>query len=183
MAPIEQYRIANREDEIALARSAAPPSIAAGAEVLVLGKRGFETAVEGKNGFVCIVERSWAAGFADAEFWNPKVRAPNCFNTAARAVLSQYLKRTEWVLAGASKQQMIDRTKASLADKTFMASEPGAMCYMLSAQGYLSDRDSHNLQGSPINAFEGDDLDPITVFLIPVRNWSDGTPAPDHHGK
>ena len=203
MAPIEQYRIANRDDEIALARSAAPPSIAADAEVLVLGSHGFETAAKGKNGFVCIVERSWADGFNDAEFWSPKVRSPNCFNAlAARAVLPQYLKRTEWVLAGASKQEMIARTKAALADKTFIAPEPGAMCYMLSAQGHLNDHDGHwmphvmiyvprakaslwgaNLAASPVIALEGDDLDPVTVFLIPVRNWSDGTLAPDHHAK
>jgi hypothetical protein len=50
------------------------------AEVLVLGKHGYETGVRGRNGFVCFVERSWAAGFGDAEFWNPKLRAPNCFN-------------------------------------------------------------------------------------------------------
>lgn len=200
MAPIEQYRIANRDDEIALARSAAPPSISADAEVLVLGGRGFETAVKGKNGFVCIVERSWADGFDDAEFWNPKVRSPNCFNAPARAVLSQYLKRTEWVLAGVSKQEMIKRTRAALADKTFVDPEPGAMCYMLSAQGHLNDHDGHwmphvmiyvphapaalwgaNLKGSPVVALEGDDLDPVTVYLIPVSHWSDGTPAPDHH--
>ncbi len=203
MAPIEQYRMANRDDEIALARSAAPASISADAEVLVFGSRGFETAVKGRNGFVCIVERSWAAGFSDVEFWNPKVRAANCFNaSAARAVLPQFLQRTQWVLAGASKQQMIDRTKAALADKTFVDPEPGAMCYMMSAQSHLSDRDQHwmphvmiyvprakatswgaNLKDSPISAFEGDALDPVSVFLIPVRNWSDGTPAPDHHGK
>src|SRR5215471_9160224 len=57
IAPVEQYRIANRDEEIALARSAAPPSISADAQVLVLGNRGFEIAVKGKNGFVCIVER------------------------------------------------------------------------------------------------------------------------------
>ena len=203
MAPVEQYRIANRDEEIALARSAAPPSISADAEVLVLGSRGFETAVKGKNGFVCIVELSWSAGFADAEFWNPKVRSPNCFNAlAARAVLPQFLKRTEWALAGASKQEMIERTKAALADKTFIAPEPGAMCYMLSKQGHLNDHDGHwmphvmiyvphaaaslwgaNLAASPIAALEGDDLDPVTVYLIPVRKWSDGTSAPDHHTK
>lgn len=202
MAPVEQYRIANRGDEISLARSAAPPSISADAEVLVLGSHGFETAVKGKNGFVCIVERSWSAGFADAEFWNPKVRAPICFNaSAAHSVLPEFLKRTEWVLAGASKQEMRDRIKAAHTDKTFMAPDPGSMCYMMSAQAYLADKGIHwmphvmffvlratasswgaNLAGSPISAFEGDDLDPVTVFLVPVRNWSDGTPAPDHHG-
>ncbi len=203
VAPVEQYLMANRDEEIALARSAAPPSISADAEVLVLGAHGFETAVKGKNGFACVVERSWAAGFDDPEFWNPKVRSPNCFNApAARAVLPQFLKRTEWVLAGASKEEMIQRTKTALADKTFVSPEPGAMCYMMSPQGHLSDRDGHwmphvmiyvpgakaslwgaNLAGSPIVAFEGDDLDPVTVYLIPVRQWSNGTAAPDHHGK
>jgi hypothetical protein len=85
MAPAEQYRITNREDEITLARSAAPPSISGDAEVLVLGSHGYETAVKGKNGFVCFVERSWAAGFDDPEFWNPKLRAPNCSTRQPRA--------------------------------------------------------------------------------------------------
>jgi len=102
MAPADQYLMANREDEIALARSAAPPSISRDAQVLVLGGHGYETAAKGKNGFVCFVERSWAASFDDPQFWNPKLRAPNCFNPpAARTQLAQYLQRTEWVLAGA----------------------------------------------------------------------------------
>ena len=48
MAPIDQYLIADRNAEIAMARSAAPPSISADAEVMVLGSRGYETAVKGK---------------------------------------------------------------------------------------------------------------------------------------
>src|SRR5262249_6255961 len=70
MAPVADYRIGDVQTEIALARSAAPPSISADADVLVLGDRGYRTAAKGKNGFVCFVERSWAAGFDDAEFWN-----------------------------------------------------------------------------------------------------------------
>src|SRR5215469_12021806 len=120
MAPVEQCRIADQQDEIALARSAAPPSISADAEVLVLGKQGYETAVKGKNGFVCFVERSWAAGFDDKEFWNPKLRAPNCFNPpAVRTVLPQYLKRTEWVLAGDSKARLVDLSRAAYAQHRF----------------------------------------------------------------
>jgi hypothetical protein len=140
MAPVEQYRIANREDEIALARSAAPPSISGDAEVLVLGSHGYETAVKGKNGFVCFVQRSWAAGFDDPVFWNPKIRGPNCFNPpAARTELPQNLKRTEWVLAGATRQQMIERTKAAVASHDFKAPEAGAFSFMLSKNGYLGD--------------------------------------------
>ena len=140
IASTEQYRIAEKQDEISLARSAAPPSISADADVLVLGKQGYEIAVRGSNGFVCFVERSWAAGFDDAEFWNPKIRAPNCFNPpAARSVLPQYLKRTEWALAHATKQEMIERTRADFASHQFTTPETGSFSFMLSNQGYLND--------------------------------------------
>ena len=62
MAPLDQYLIADQAAEIALARSGAPASIGNDAEVMVLDRSGFKTAVEGKNGFVCVVERGWGAG-------------------------------------------------------------------------------------------------------------------------
>jgi len=197
MAPIAQYRIAARDDEIALARSAAPPSISADAEVLVLGDRGYETAVKGKNGFVCFVERSWAAGFDDPEFWNPKTRAPNCFNApAARTELPQYLMRTEWVLAGASMQEMKAKTRSAIASHEFKSPEPGALSFMLSKNGYVSDDAAGpwfphvmffvphgqaaawgaGLEGSPILGKESSDIE-STVLFVPVRRWSDGSPA------
>jgi len=200
MAPIEQYRAKSVTDEIALARSAAPPSISSDAEVLVFGSRGYETAVKGKNGFVCFVERSWASGFDQPEFWNPKLRAPNCYNAAAaRSELPQYLKRTEWVLAGASKEQMVEKTRAAIADHSFKSSEPGALAFMLSKDGYLGDEAggpwlphvmlfvSHGqaaawgagLEASPIIVLPGSESEiGSTVLLIPVRRWSDGSPAP-----
>jgi hypothetical protein len=196
MAPLELYRSESQEAEIAFARSAAPPSIANDAEVLTLGAHGYDVAVKGKNGFVCIVERAWANDFDSSDFWNPKVRAPNCFNAAAsRSVLPTYLKRTEWVLAGVSKAEMIHRTKAAIAAKQIKEPEPGAMCYMMSKRGYLGDdvgghwhphlmfflpRTSPstwgaNSKGSPLLASTGA-LEPVTVFLLPVSSWSDGTP-------
>src|SRR5580692_8801136 len=88
MAPLEQYLIADRNEEIKLARSAAPDSISGDAEVLVLGRHGYETAVKGKNGFVCVVERSWMSPFDFLQFWNPKMRGPICFNPpAVRSIL------------------------------------------------------------------------------------------------
>jgi len=198
MAAAQQYRIANRDDEIALARSAAPPSISATARVLVLGSRGYETAAEGTNGFVCFIQRSWAANFADPEFWNPKILSPNCFNPqAARSELPQYLKRTEWVLAGASKQQLIEKTRAAFANHTFTFPEAGAFSFMLSKSSYVNDAVAGpwlphvmfflphgqaenwgaNKEGSPIIGQEASDIE-STVLFIPVRRWSDGTPAP-----
>src|SRR6202048_3991644 len=121
MAPLDQYLIADRNAEIALARSAAPEAISRDADVLVLGRHGYETAVKGKNGFVCVVERGWMSPF-DGEFavnfWNPKLRGPVCFNPpAARSVLPMTYKRTEMVLAGQSKAQIIEGIKTFLKEK------------------------------------------------------------------
>jgi hypothetical protein len=199
MAPIERYLMADPQDEIALARSAAPPSISADAEVLVLGKRGFYTAVKGRNGFVCIVERSWDAGFDDdAGFWNPNERGPDCFNpAAARSVLPQFLRRAEWALAGMSKAQMIEKARAAYASGRFTSPELGSMSFMLSRQGHIGDDAAGpwlphlmffvprglaaawgaGLEASPVMGTDGSRFEP-TVLYVPVRQWSDGSPAP-----
>jgi hypothetical protein len=144
MAPLEQYLIADRNAEIALARSAAPDSISRDAEVMVLGRRGYETAVKGKNGFLCIVERSWTAPIDDPNFWNPKLRGPICFNSpAVRSYLPLTIKKTELILAGQSKAKMVDGIRAGLDKKELPTPESGAMCYMMSRDGYLSDSDGH----------------------------------------
>jgi hypothetical protein len=194
MAPIEQYRVASVAEEVVLARSAANASVSGDAEVMVLGSHGYETAEKGKNGFVCLVERSWATTFDDPQFWNPKLRAPHCFNAAAaRSVMPAYLKRTELVLSGLPKDQVEARMKEAVAKKVIGAPEEGAMCYMLSKQGYLNDHDGHwhphlmfflpateaaswgaNLEGSPVFAAQGNP-EPVTIFMVPVMTWSDGT--------
>lgn len=197
MAPLDRYLIPDRNAEIALARSAAPESISADAEVMVLGQRGYETAVKGKNGFVCMVWRSWTAGTDDPDFWNPKLRAPICFNPpAARSQIPLTLKKTEVILASRSKERMSDAVKAAFDSKELSPPESGAMCYMMSKQQYLSDRDGHwhphlmfflpltdpaiwgvGLPGSPVMGVK-DAPDHLTLFLIPAGHWSDGTPAP-----
>jgi len=199
MAPLEQY-LMEGSAEIALARGAAAQSIAEDADVMVLGKHGYETAIRGTNGFVCMVQRSWAAGFDDPEFWNPKLRAPICFNPpGVRSYLPLILKKTELVLAGRSKAQMVETISAAVNKKELPGMELGAIGYMLSKQGYLSDRDGHwhphlmffapltdpaawgaGFRGSPILGFK-DDPAHVTVFLIPVGKWSDGTA--DHPGE
>ena len=196
MAPIEKYLIADRNAEIALARTAAPVAISRDAEVLVLGQKGYEIAIKGKNGFVCMVWRSWTAEFDNAEFWNPKLRGPICLNpAAARTVLPTFLERTEWVLTGVSKPRMIERTRAEIASHTFKAPEPGAMSFMMSKQQYLADAGGHwhphlmffvartdgaawgaDRVGSPIFASQSNP-EPVTTFIIPVPKWSDGSPA------
>jgi hypothetical protein len=146
MAPLDQYLMADRNAEIALARSAAPPSISHDAKVLVLGPHGYETAVEGKNGFVCVVERAWMDPFDSPEFWNPKKRGLVCFNPpAARTVLPITYMRTKLVLAGKSKDEVKESIKAAIEKKELPALEAGAMSYMMSKDAYLTDAGGHNM--------------------------------------
>ena len=196
MAPLDQY-LMEQNAEIALARSAAPAEISRDATVLVLGRKGYETAVKGKNGFVCVVERSWGSDFDSPEFWNPKIRAPVCFNPpAARSFLPPRVKRQEMILAGLSKTQVFDGIKAAFARKKLPIPEPGSMCYMMSKEAYLTDRGTHNLAhlmfevpriddaawganlaNSPVLGGAADP-EPLSEFIVPVGKWSDGTSAP-----
>ena len=195
MAPLDQY-LMERSAEIALARSAAPVSISQDAEVMVLGRHRYETVVKGKNGFVCMVERSWTAGIDDPGFWNPKLRGPICFNPpAVRSYLPQTIMKTESILAGRSKAQMFEDIKVALDKRKLPPSESGAMCYMMSKQGYLNDEVGHwhphlmffvpptdpatwgaDLLGSPIISTK-DPQGRLTIFMVPVGRWSDGTAA------
>jgi hypothetical protein len=197
MAPVEGYLIADRNSEIALARSAAPASISDGAEVMVLEKRGFTTALRGTNGFLCLAERSWGAGSDDPEFWNPKVRSPICFNpAAARTVAPIFLMKTKLALEGKSKTEIAATTGAALDKKELPALEPGAMCYMMSKQQYLNDRGMSwhphlmffvsgdaakswgaDQPGSPIIA-ANDPEERVTIFMVWVGKWSDGSAPP-----
>jgi hypothetical protein len=75
MSAVDQY-LMTQQAEVALARSAGPESVSKDADVLVLDRHGCQTAVKGRNGFVCAVQRSWTAGLDDPEFWNSKLRSP-----------------------------------------------------------------------------------------------------------
>jgi hypothetical protein len=162
----------------------------------VLGEHGYVTAVKGANGFVCLVTRSWdnQLDAKSAEFFNPKFRAPFCYNAvAARSVLPLYLLRTRWVIAGATERQIAAREQAEWAAGRLEAPQVGGLCYMMSRRGALNDGKpwrphvmlyfphgkaaswGANLQGAPIMAGAGDHTS-ILYILVPA--WSDGTPAP-----
>ena len=203
MAPLDQYLMADRNAEIALARSAAPEAISRDADVLVLGKHGYETAVKGKNGFVCLVERGWMGPFNgedSANFWNPKIRGPLCFNPpAARSILPLTYKRTEMILAGQSKAEIIDGIRIFMKQE-LPPLEPGAMSYMMSKDQHLNDGAHPNwiahlmfytplmdgavlgadVPHSPVmlNPQFGGAPEPIDVFMVPAGRWSDGTADP-----
>jgi hypothetical protein len=210
MAPIGQY-LMDRTAEIALARSAAPDSISRDATIMVLGRQGYETAVAGKNGFVCMVGRDWAGMFDWPEFWSPKVRAADCMNPqATRSILPIISLRARMVMAGCSKAEIVSAVKAAFEKKQLPSLESGAMDYMMSKSAYLTDEGGHNVPhimfyaplkdsndwgsgaaGSPVMSSpywfisreqsQMKGLPQILVFLVMVADWSDGTPAAQHN--
>ena len=199
-APLNEYMISDWVSEITLAQSAAPRSISDAAEVLALGSDGYRTAVKGTNGFVCLVQRSWAAATDFPEFWNPKIRAPICFNPpAARTYLKIILMKTKLVMASKSKADIAQAVRSGLDSGELPPLETGAMCYMMSKHQYLNDNDKNwhphmmwfvpgdaaaswgaNLPGSPTLA-ANDPEERLTIFLVWVGRWSDETPAPPEH--
>lgn len=197
MASIDPY-LMDRDSEIAMARSAAPQSIAKGATVMVLGRHGYETAVEGKNGFACLVGRSWDLPKNDPAFWDPKIHGPICLSApAVRSFLPIYLKKTELAIAGRSNIQIEASIIDAIAKKQLPTPEPGSVSYMLSKQGYLN----AGVKGPwlPHVMFFVSDIDPkalgsdlgddvpldarqetvghYTTIDVPVSQWSDGTSA------
>lgn len=198
MAPLDQY-LMDRSSEIALARSAAPPSIADKATVLVLTRHGYETAIKGSNGFVCAVERAWMSQYDFPQFWNPHMRGPLCFNPAAvRSILPYTIRRTELALAERTKSEMVAATQDGINKHTLPRLEAGAMTYMMSKQQYLNDNARNwmphlmfyfpraaganwgaDLPGAPpmLNPQFQNSPEAISVIMVPLRHWSDGTPA------
>ena len=166
MAPVDAY-LMNRAEEIALAKSAAPNSIARDATVMVLTRSGYETAVSGTNGFICWVGRGFVGASDAPERWNPKIRAADCENPqAARSVIPIVKLRTAMVLAGRTDAETIDRIKTALSTGEIPPLESGAMSYMMSKSSYLTDQGDHDM--------------PHLMFFVAVKdaaNW--GANAPD----
>jgi len=195
-APLGEYMMA-KDAEVGMARSAAPVGISGGAEVLVLGRDGYETAVKGGNGFVCLVERSFAAAIDFPEFWNAKIRGPICVNPeAARTYLQVVRMEAKLVMAGRTREEIAAALKTAWEKKELVEPGAGAMSYMMSKEQYLGD-EGHawhphlmwfaagdaakswgaNVEGSPVMA--APDLgDGFTILLVAVGKWSDGSAAP-----
>jgi len=195
MAPLAKY-LMPRDVEISLARSAAPKSIAMNAEVLILTAIGYQTAVKGTNGFVCLVARSWSAGFDDPDFWNPKLRVPICYNAlAAESQVPETIKRTQVALASGSEAQIHAALNGAFDRGELPIAKAGSVAYMMSKQTYFNRSEGHwlphlmlfmpesdpkswgaGLPNSPVIAHDLPE-EHLTVFLIPISRWSDGSLA------
>ena len=201
MGPLSKY-LMDSQVEIAIARSAAPASISSHATIMVLTSHGYRAAIQGTNGFTCIVERPWTRPFDSPIFWDRKFEAPVCYNAvASRSVLLYTYKRTALALSGATAKQIQQSIVAAIAAKTLPIPEPDAMAYMMSKSQrvgndpiqwyphlmfYMPTADRVNsgaswgadLNSSPVVYDAVHKMpEPWAQFFIPITHWSDGTPA------
>jgi hypothetical protein len=199
MAPLSEY-LMNVEDEIALARSAAPYDISNHATIAVMKATGYEIVEKGTNNFFCAVTRSWGTPFAygdhpNREFWNPKIRAPICYNTeATESIWPVIVRKTDLAIAGVSMEQMEIAINRDFALGKFIAPKPSAMAYMFSSGQYLGDNGGkffpHVMIYIPYtkNAQWGgkfgserpfvliDEGSPHAAAIVPVATWIDPLP-------
>jgi len=128
-----------QEAEVALARSAAPEKISAHATVKILTTSGYKVAVQGDNGFVCIVMRGWAAAISTTArergvAYDAKVRAPHCFDpVASRTVLPLQELQAKLGLEGKGPDQIAEGVQAAYAKGKLPKMETVAFAYMFSA--------------------------------------------------
>ncbi len=195
----------DEKEEVELSRSAAPSSISKDATILVLDADGsYRTAVEGANGWTCFTGRSWTgpAQFKDGKrVWttrafDPKIRAPQCFNAAATPSMLMVHRIATWhFMNGASTEKVDLAIGEALTSGAVRPPEAGAMSYMFSPKQVLTPdggrfyphvmlyqphvtQESYG-QGSPMQGVpmvtEGGSVFATTVILS--SHWSDGTPA------
>lgn len=190
--PMSEYMM-QQDDEIALAKSAAPAEISDRATIEVLTSTGFRVVHPGDNGFVCMVMR----GFTGAPTFSPaplrnlvfdsKTRAPICFNPqAVKTVLPYYELRTKLGIAGKTPDEITQAVQSAYADGTIPKRAPVSFAYMWSADQvlgpsghwhphmmvYVPNLDNAMLGGSPFAGplpTVGDDAGtPFAVLVIPV---------------
>ena len=142
--PVAQY-LMPRDAEIAMARSAAPPSVADRATVKVLTKAGYEIASQGDNGAVCLVMRGFTAPtYTPAPLrdlvYDATIRAPICFlPPAVRAVLPYYERRTTLALAGKHPDQIAAALEAAYVRGDLPQRDGATFAYMFSAHQHLGE--------------------------------------------
>ncbi len=109
------------EEEKALALSAAPEHLRAGATVHVLTEDGFEIAQLGTNEFSCVVNRD-----------HPKVRKPTCYDAVGSStVLPVVLRYGQLMLESTPVNEIQAEIRRGFDSGTYTSPGPG-VAYMLS---------------------------------------------------
>ena len=211
MAPVDQYLMdKNAEIQLARSAAPDSISRDAtililgrqGYEIAVAGQNGFVCKVDRAWMAAFDWPEFWNPKVRAADCMNRQ---------AAHSIVPLVFLRSRMVMAGRSKADIISALKTAYEKKQLPELESGAMDYMMSKSAYLTDEGDHNMPhlmffttgldardwgsgaaGSPVMSapywfFSSPapsqirELPPILVFLVPVSNWSDGTPAGEHN--
>jgi hypothetical protein len=124
-----------RAREIALAKSAAPAAVSAGATVYVLERDDWVLAEEGTTGVACWVARS-----------RPGSLEPHCFDAeGASTILPIHMHQARLQLQGRSQEEIDAETAAGLVSGKFRLPVRPAMSYMMSAAQVLVSDEGQNV--------------------------------------
>ena len=181
------------DEEIALATSAAPPAIAAGADVYVIRASGPVKLRSGTNGVACMVSRDLHDGS----------QYPICFDRAAsETVMQREMLENRLRAGGLEEAKVQERVKAAFADGTLRQPSGPSVAYMMSPRQVLfSDaaesgrrvgawhphlmlylprltRAQLGLDTADVDVLQLDHSgEPDALLVVKVPAWSDGTPA------
>jgi len=192
--PLSAYMMPH-DDEIALAKSAAPAAISDRATIEVLTENGFEVAHQGDDGFVCFVMRGFtgAPTFTPAQFrfmvYDPKTLAPICLNPqAVKEVLPYYELRTKLGIQGKTPEQIAQTVQEAYDKGEIPKRDQVSFGYMWSADqvlgpaghwhphvmifapNYENPMIGGNEMGSHLPAVSDDAGTPFAVIVIPVSD-------------
>ena len=160
--------ISSRDEEIAVALSAAPPSVAAHADVYVLTATGYDKAREGSNGYTCLVTR-------DHLRTHPDEMGPTCYDAeGTRTIVPRIIAEARMRIAGKSEQEIQRAVREGLKDGTYQVPRRAGIAYMLSprAAGVFPGADTV----SPVEAH-------VMIYAPYLKNADIGgvTPRPGEH--
>jgi len=176
--------------EVAMARSAAPPSVAADANVFVLRRGGFVRVVSGSSGVACFVARD-----------NPESLYPICYNAeGARTILRIEMRKQELREQGWAEARVEAEVERAIAAGELATPREQALAWMLSpdqviyqgADGprigqwyphmmiYMPGATQHSLglvEERGADVFLVDAGKPTAHLIVKTRAWSDGSPT------
>lgn len=119
-----EYPTLTTEQELRLALSAGPLTVSRSADVYLMGDTGFRQAMEGSNGWACLVVR--AAG-------DKRQLAPHCLNPyAAESVLPAFLREAELQARGMGAEAISAEMTRQFASGELPTPSGPAYAYMLS---------------------------------------------------
>lgn len=116
-----------RDVQIRIAKLAAPKEVTDHADIYILGRRGYELAVRGDNGFSCMIERE-----------KPDTMEPECYDAEGSATTMKVRSYEEQQRASGVGEQAIEESiKAGYKSGEFKPPSKAGIVYMLSDYNYV----------------------------------------------